>query len=73
MRSLRLTIAATIILSAIAASAQNTPSMGRIGIRGSVRDSQTHQPLYRVIVDVESQSGGNAEQAVTDSTGKFSV
>ena len=46
---------------------------GRTSIRGSVKDSQSHQPIYRVIVDVESQSGGNAAQVITDSTGKFDV
>ena len=56
-----------------ASFAQNTPGMGRTSIRGSVKDAQTHQALYRVIVDVESQSGGNAAQVITDSTGKFSV
>jgi cytochrome c-type biogenesis protein CcmH/NrfG len=55
------------------AAAQNYPGAGRTSIRGSVRDSQTHRAIYRVIVDVESQSGGNAGQVITDSTGKFDV
>jgi len=47
--------------------------MGRTSIRGSVHDAVTHQPLYRVIIDVDSVSGGNAAQVITDSTGKFDV
>lgn len=53
--------------------AQNNPSMGRTSIRGSIKDAETHLPLYRVIVDIDSQSGGNAAQVITDSTGKFNA
>jgi len=60
-------------LLSIAMAAQNYPGGGRTSIHGSVRDSQTHQAIYRVIVDVESQSGGNAGQVITDTTGKFDV
>jgi tetratricopeptide (TPR) repeat protein len=70
-RSFRLLVLASVLCGL--AFPQNTPSMGRTSIRGSVKDAQTHQPIYRVIVDVESQSGGNAAQVITDSTGKFSV
>lgn len=73
-RILRFLFVATLVYPSIfAAKAQNNPGAGRTSIRGSVRDSQTHQAIYRVIVDVESQSGGNAAQVITDSTGKFSV
>jgi len=68
-----LIFAALACLISLAAVAQNYPGSGRTSIRGSVRDSQTHQAIYRVIVDVESQSGGNAGQVITDSTGKFDV
>src|SRR5581483_3229091 len=61
------------ILSCASALAQNYPGAGRTSIRGSVRNTQTHQALYRVIVDVEADSGGNAAQVITDSTGKFDV
>jgi tetratricopeptide (TPR) repeat protein len=56
---------------AVTSFAQNTPGVGRTSIRGSIKDAQTHLPLYRVLVDVDSQSGGNAAQVITDSTGKF--
>jgi Flp pilus assembly protein TadD len=68
-----LLISTLVYVSLFAANAQTNPGGGRTSIRGSVRDSQTHQQLYRVIVDVESQSGGNAAQVITDSTGKFDV
>lgn len=67
---------ALIIVAAVllgATFAQTIPSMGRTSIRGSVKDAQTLLPIYRVIIDVESQNGGNAAQVITDNMGKFDV
>lgn len=51
--------------------AQNSPTMGRTSIRGQVRDAKTHAWIKNVIVTIEDQSAGSADQRETDSSGKF--
>jgi tetratricopeptide (TPR) repeat protein len=51
---------------------QNSPSSGRTSIQGQARDARTHVPIQHVVVTVENQASGNADQAETDTSGKFS-
>ena len=50
---------------------QNSPTSGRTSIHGQARDAKTHTPIQHVIVTAENQASGNADQAETDTRGKF--